>query len=163
MVYKTRYSLDTVMAKVCTRRVPWTTHCVLLPHLAMCMDIELWFSRRCIRFLNMAMKLDNVVVRTIINMGIEGFHSVMGRNLRLMQLKFKMDESNVLKFWIHKCDNESDAVRLSVQFRELCGWRDKCNCTFLDKVECKTIIDSLCTDWILTVYFCFKVPYFMCK
>ncbi len=94
----------------------------------------------------MAMKSDNVVVRTIINMGIEGFHAVMGSNLRLMQSNFKMDEGDVLKFWNHKCDNESDAVRLSVQVRELCGWRDKCNCTFLDKVESKTIIDVLCTD-----------------
>ncbi len=86
-------------------QVPWTTHCVLLPHLAGCMDIELWFSRRCIRFLNMAMKSD---------MGIEGFHSVMGRNLRLMQSKFKIDGSNVLNLWNHKCDNKSDAVRLNV-------------------------------------------------
>ncbi len=77
-------------------------------------DIELWFSRRCIRFLNMAMKSDNVVVRTIINMGIEGFHSVMGRNLRLMQSKFKMDECNVLKFRNHKCDNKSDGVSVQV-------------------------------------------------
>ncbi len=92
------------------------------------------------------MKSDNVVVRTIINMDFEGFDSVMGKNLRLMQSKFKLDESIVLKFWNHKCDNESDAVSLSVQVRELCGWRDKCNCTFLDKVECKTIIDFLCTD-----------------
>ncbi len=68
----------------------------------------------------MAMKSDNVVVRTIINMGIDGFYSVMGRNLRLMQSKFKMDENNVLKFENHKCDNESDAVRLSVQVIELC-------------------------------------------
>ncbi len=80
----------------------------------------------------MAMKSDNVVVRTMINMGSEGFYSVMGRNLRLMQSKFKMDECKVLKFWNHKCDNESDAVKLSVQVRELCGWRDKCNCTFLE-------------------------------
>ncbi len=94
----------------------------------------------------MAMKSDDVVVRTIMYMRIEGFHSVMGRNLRLMQSKFKMDESNALKVWNHKCDNKSDAFRLSVQVRELCGWRDKCNCTFLDKVECKIIIDFLCTD-----------------
>ncbi len=114
--------------------------------ITLCMDIELWFSRRCIRFLNIAMKLDNVVVRTIINMGIEGFHSVMERNVRLMQSKFKINESNMLKFWNHKCDNESDAVRLSVQVIELCGWKDKCSCTFLDKVECKTIIDFLYTD-----------------
>ncbi len=92
------------------------------------------------------MKSDNVVVRTIINMGIAGFHSVMGNNIRLMQSRFKMEERNVLKFCNHKCDNESDAVRLSVQVRELCRWRDKCKCTFLDKVECKTIIDFLCTD-----------------
>ncbi len=32
-----------------------------------------------------------------------------------MQSNFKMDESNVLTFWNHKCDNESDDVRLSVQ------------------------------------------------
>ncbi len=61
----------------------------------------------------MAMISDNVVVRTIIHMGIEGFHSVMGRNLRLMQSKFKMDKYNVLKLWNHKCDDESNAVRLS--------------------------------------------------
>ncbi len=62
-----------------------------------------------------------------------------------MQSRFKMEEINLLKFWNQRCDNES-AVRLSVQIRELCEWRDKCDCRFLDKVECKTIIDFLCTD-----------------
>ncbi len=64
-------------------------------------------------------------------MGIEGFHSVIGRNVRLLQSRFKMDKSNVFKFCNPKCDNESDAVRLSIQVRELCRWRDKCNCTKL--------------------------------
>ncbi len=100
---------------------------------------ELWI-------LKMAMKSDNVVVRTIIDMGIEEFHSVIDRNIRLIQSRFEMEERNVLKFWNHKCDKESDTVRLSVQVRELCRWRDKCNCTFRDKIECKTIIDFLCTD-----------------
>ncbi len=58
-------------------RVPWTTHCKLLPHLANCMDIELWFSRRCIRFIKMAMNSSNIVVKSITNMGIYGLHSVM--------------------------------------------------------------------------------------
>ncbi len=44
-------------------RVPWTTHCKLLPHLANCMDIELWFSRRCMRFIKMAMNTSNIVVK----------------------------------------------------------------------------------------------------
>ncbi len=73
-------------------RVPWTTHCVLLPHLAGCMDIELWFFRRCIRFSKMAMKSDNVFIRTIISMGIARFHSVMRRNIRILQSRFKMEE-----------------------------------------------------------------------
>ncbi len=51
-------------------RVPWTTHCKLLPHLANCMDIELWFSRRCMRFSKMAMNPSNIVVKTITNMSI---------------------------------------------------------------------------------------------
>ncbi len=42
------------------------------------------------------MKSDNVVVRTIRNMAIEGFHFVMWKNVRLMQSNFKIDESNVL-------------------------------------------------------------------
>ncbi len=58
-----------------------------------------------------------------------------------MQSRLKMEERNVVKFGNHKCDKESDVVRLSVPVRELCGWRDKCDCIFLDKVECKTIID----------------------
>ncbi len=95
-------------------------------------------------FLKMAMNSNNVVVKAIINMGIGGFQSVMGRNIRLMQSRFKMEKRNVLSFWNHKYDNECDAVRLSV--RELCEWRDKCDCTFLDKVECKTINNILCTD-----------------
>ncbi len=63
----------------------------------------------------MAMKSDNVVVRTIINMSVGGFHSVIGRSVRLMQSRFKMEERNVLQFWSHRCDNEGDAVRLNVQ------------------------------------------------
>ncbi len=41
----------------------------LLPHLANCMDIELWFSRRCMRFIEMAMNSSNIVVKTVNNMG----------------------------------------------------------------------------------------------
>ncbi len=68
------------------------------------------------------MKSDNIVVRTIINMVIEGFPSVMGRYIRLMQSRLKMEEMNLFKLcklWNHKSHNESDADRLGVQVREL--------------------------------------------
>ncbi len=76
----------------------------------------------------MPMKSDNVVVRTIINMSIGGFYSAIGRNIKLMQSRFKMEERYVLKLWNHECDNEGGVIR------ELCEWRDKCDCIFLDKV-----------------------------
>ncbi len=46
----------------------------------------------------MAMKSDNVVVRTIKDIDIGAFHSVIGRNKSLMQSRFKMEERNVLIF-----------------------------------------------------------------
>ena len=72
--------------------VPWTTHCILLPHLSGCMDIELWFSKRCIKCLKMVMNSKNTVVKIITNMGINGMHSVMGRNLRSMESRFSMGQ-----------------------------------------------------------------------
>ncbi len=48
-------------------RVPWTNLCNLLPYLASVMDPELWFSKRCIKFIKMALNSDNIIVRTIIN------------------------------------------------------------------------------------------------
>ncbi len=63
-------------------RVPWTTHCNFLPHLAGVMDTELWFSRRCIKFIKMALSSDNIIVRTITNVGLNGTHSIMGGNWR---------------------------------------------------------------------------------
>ncbi len=56
-----------------------------------------WY--RIMVFYKMAMKSDNVVW-TVINMGIGGSYSVMGRNIRLMKSRFKMEERNVLKFGI---------------------------------------------------------------
>ncbi len=61
-------------------RVPWTTHCHLLPHLAGVMDPELWFSKRCIKFIKMALNSDNIIVRTITNVGFNGTRSIMGVN-----------------------------------------------------------------------------------
>ncbi len=56
------------------------------------------------------LRTGSAVLRTIIiinmymYMGIEEFHSVMGRNIRLMQSRFKMEDRNVSKFSNHKCD-----------------------------------------------------------
>ncbi len=57
-----------------------------------------------------------------------------------------MEEINVYEMWRQKVTSESDEVRMSVQIRELCEWRDTCDCTFLTKDECQNIINDLCTN-----------------
>ncbi len=78
-------------------RVPWTIHCNLLPHLAGVMDPELWFSKRCIKFIKMALQI--TIVRTITNVGLNGTHSIIGGNLRHLRSKYGMEECNVMKSW----------------------------------------------------------------
>ncbi len=83
-----------------------TTHCNLLPHLDAVMDPVLWFSKRCIKFIKMALNSDNIIVRTITNVGVNSFHSIMGGNWRHLRSKYGMEECNVIKRWDEKCKNE---------------------------------------------------------
>ncbi len=64
-----------------------------------------------------------------------------GAKHKINAIKIQNGRMKCVKFWNHKCDNESDSVRLSVQVRELSEWIDKCNSTFIDKVEHQNIID----------------------
>ncbi len=71
---------------------------ILLPHLTGCMDIELWFSKYCIKFLRTALTSKNSVVRMISNMGINwDAFSQMCRNLRLVEFRCGMKEYNMCK------------------------------------------------------------------
>ncbi len=83
-----------------------TTHCNLLPHLAGVMDPKLWFSKRCIKLIKMSLNSDNIIVRTIINVGFNGTHSIMCGNWRHLRSKYGMEDCNVLKSWDEKCKNE---------------------------------------------------------
>ncbi len=105
----------------------------------------------------MAMNSSNIVVKIVTNIGIYGLHSVMGANKRVLQSKLYMDEMNVYG----KVNSESDEVQMSVQIRELCEWRDKCDCTFLTKDECQTIINDLCTNKMCMSLSVFRVSYFI--
>ncbi len=70
-----------------------------------------------------------------------------------------MEEINVYEMWKQQVNSESDDARMSVQIRELCEWRDKCDCTLLTKDECQTIINDLCTNYIYICFFLFlKCP-----
>ncbi len=61
------------------------------------MEPELWFSKRCIKFINLALNSDNIIVRTVINVGLNGTHSIMDGNWRHLRSKYGMEECNVMK------------------------------------------------------------------
>ncbi len=46
------------------------------------MDPELWFSKRYIKLIKMALNPDNIIVRTILNVGLNGTHSIIDGNWR---------------------------------------------------------------------------------
>ena len=50
-------------------RLPWKTHCCLLPHLVGCINPELWFAKICIKFINMAFNSENRTVKIISKIG----------------------------------------------------------------------------------------------
>ncbi len=81
-------------------------YCNLLPHLVGVMDTELWCSKRCIKCIKMVLNSDNIIVRTIINVGLNGAHSIMGGNWRHLRSKYGMEEHNVVTNWDEKCKNK---------------------------------------------------------
>ncbi len=109
------------------------------------MDPELWFSKRCIKFIKVALNSDNIIVRTITNVGLNGTHSIMGGNWRHLRSKYRMEECNVMKSWDEKCKNECESVGVCEQIREMCSWRDRCGMALFNNEECSTIIEFLCT------------------
>ncbi len=88
----------------------------------------------------MALNSDNIIVRTIIDVGLNGIHSIMGVNEKHLRSKYGMAECKVMKNWYEKCKNECESVRVCEPIREMCSWRDRCDITLFNKEECSTII-----------------------
>ncbi len=93
----------------------------------------------------MALNSDNIIIRTIINVGLNGTHSIMGGNWRHLRSKYATEECNVMKSSDVKCKNECESVRVYEQIREMCCWRYRCDMTLFNKKECSAIIEFICT------------------
>ena len=135
--------------RVCVRRVwrlPWTTHSIMLPHIAKVMTPQLWFAKRCVKFIMMANNANNTVVNTIVNMAKVGSHSIMGGNIRFLTYKYDMDIRNIIREWKNLCEHQNETIRLSEQVRELCNNRDRGYEYPLSREESIDIIKFLCTD-----------------
>ncbi len=66
----------------------------------------------------MALNEDNIIVRTISNVGLNGTHSIMGGNWRHLRSKYGIEECNLVKSWDEKCKNDCESVRVCEQIRK---------------------------------------------
>ncbi len=108
------------------------------------MDPELWFAKRCIKFIGMCLKSDNNTVKTISMMGVNGLYSVLGVNYRVLCTKCSMNLNNVMNVWNGRCISEKEIIRICEQVRELYEVRERCGTSILNKEESDTI-SELCT------------------
>ncbi len=104
-------------------RLPWTTHYKLLTHLAGVMDPELWFSKKTYKFIKITLNSDNIIVRKIIAVSLNGTHSIMGGKWRHLRSKYGMEECNGL--WDRMC-KECESVTVCEQM-EKCVARGMCD------------------------------------
>ena len=71
-------------------RIPWRTHCNMLPHVAEVMDPDLILAKRCIKFINNVDNSGNNTVNTISNMGLQSNYSILGANARHLKALYNM-------------------------------------------------------------------------
>ncbi len=86
-------------------------------------------------------------------MCVNGLYSVLGATYRVLFTKYGMNFNNIMKVWNERCANEEDIIRKCDQVRELCKVRDWCVTSILNKEESYTIIEFLCTYYIINYVF----------
>ena len=129
-------------------RLPWTTHCRLLPHLAGTMPPELLLARRGIAFAHQIIKSKNEVVKTIAGMARCCPASILGTNIRHLEARYGLDVRQVDHHWSRKLESEEEEEvrREANQIKELCYMRDSGRTNILSIADIKEIITLLCTE-----------------
>ena len=126
-------------------RVPWTTHNVLLPHIAGVMPPELSFAKRSIKFINKLLISDNLTVKTITGMAINSNKSFIGSSYKHLLAKYDMNIKKVENIWNEVYLSQMEEIRISEQIKELCNMRDSYRPYLLSKVQIRELISFICT------------------
>ncbi len=62
----------------------------------------------------MTLNSDNIIFRTIIDVGLNDILSIMGGNLRHLRFRYGMEECNFMKSWDETCKN---GVQIRTMYR----------------------------------------------
>ncbi len=118
----------------------------MLTHIARVMETELWFVKRCIKFIKMTLMSENNAVFTIGNMDRYSSYSNQTTNMKPFNDKYGMDERNVYTNWKCICEKNEDVIIICMQVKELVDMMDICIDGALNKGKCSEIIECLCTE-----------------
>ncbi len=91
----------------------------MLAYVAGVIEPELWFAKRCIKVIKMALISENNTVCSISNMGQYSSYSIMGANIKHFNDKYCMDERRA-------CVKRMKMLSVCMQVKELVGIRDRC-------------------------------------
>ncbi len=138
----------------------WRTHNNMLAHVAGVMEPELWFVKRCIKFIKMTLISENNTVCTFSNMGQYSSYSIMGANIKHFNDKYCIDERNMYTTWSGMCENNENVIRVCMQVKEPVDMRDKYIDRVLNRGECNEIIECMqsntfTTEHAICIYFNF--------
>ena len=110
------------------------------------MPPELSLANNAISFANSLLKSDNPVVKMVTGMGMYGYHSILGQNMKYLQTKYNLNAKVVNEKWRKTCQEQEEKVRLCHQIKELCYMRDSHQAQELSRGEIKDLIEILCTE-----------------
>ena len=134
-------------------RLPMRTHSRLLPLICKNVPIDIILKRRFWNFFKNGMKSKNHIVSQIFRRARHCF-SHLGRNFRsinsdIIKWKYKVGahgyaEFNLDQVWYENVND--DDIRGGSHIRELVDMRDSIQSSVLNRDECQSVIDFLCTS-----------------
>ena len=132
-------------------KVPYKTHCNLIPFISNSIPIEVIIHRRFYRFFDNCINSDNGVISYIFNNALMS-NSRLGKNFKYVNHVYGRNLENALS-WLDKYSLEN--VNTGSIIRDLINVRDGLNGP-LSYCESQLIIELLCTSW----FYLFFLVYF---
>ena len=132
------------------RKIPYTSHNVLIPDIYNTIAFNVILDKRCIKFLEWLRS-----IRIIIIYSLHNRNTTFGQNVRCFMYKYNIDFTdwfdninilfNKIDMYVkHNFDSESFYVGNAI--RELCEARDNCCSQFFERDELLQMMDVLCIE-----------------
>eukprot|EP00920_Eleutheroschizon_duboscqi_P024080 GHVT01059809.1.p1 GENE.GHVT01059809.1~~GHVT01059809.1.p1 ORF type:complete len:557 (-),score=-38.71 GHVT01059809.1:104-1774(-) len=130
-------------------RVPYNTHCALLPYICRDLPVDTQIHSRTLKFLNNIFKCskNNNCVKTALNLMLDGSKSSISNSVSLLCKKYNVDRFNICVLVNpsrYIVDTNLECIALSI--REMIDVRDNRAACVLTREEATNWVNALCTQ-----------------